>query len=167
MRDRLDAFGPDTEVALVTFTTADQIRTYLDRHRLPFTVLVDPEREAYRAYGLGRGSPGRVWGLRAARRYLQLIARSRGRALGRLRTPTEDTLQLGGDFVIGPDGTLAWGFWGRGPDDRPSIDDLVAAVEAARGSSSDTGRGGATGAGRDRIRPEPDDRPNDAEEGRP
>ena len=43
-----------------------------------------------------------------------------------------DTLQLGGDFVIAPDGTLSWGFWGAGPDDRPELDDLVAAVDRSR-----------------------------------
>jgi len=45
-----------------------------------------------------------------------------------LRRPTEDTLQLGGDFIVGPDGTLIYGFWGEGPDDRPSVDDLIDAL---------------------------------------
>ena len=68
----------------------------------------------------------RVWGWKAGRRYVEIFRES---GFGGLRAPTEDTLQLGGDFVIAPDGTLAWGFWGEGPDDRPSVDDLVRAVQ--------------------------------------
>lgn len=110
---------------LVTFTSASDLEQYVKKNKLPFTVLRDPDRRGYRAFGLGRGSVGRVWGWRAGLRYLQLIGRGGARNLER---PTEDTLQLGGDFVISPDGTLVYGFWGEGPDDRPSVDQLFDAV---------------------------------------
>ena len=129
MRDRLDDLGPDTTVVLVTFTDPDNLSDYIVRNLLPFPVLTDPDRSAYAAYGFGRGSVGRVWGWRAGRRYLELLRAGRWREL---RRPTEDTLQLGGDVVVGADGTLVWGFWSAGPDDRPSVDDIIAAVEAAR-----------------------------------
>ncbi|MEM9464549.1 MAG: AhpC/TSA family protein [Actinomycetota bacterium] len=129
MRDRLDDLGPDTTVVLVTFTDPANLSDHIIRTMLPFPVLTDPDRRAYRAYGFGRGSITRVWGWRAARRYVQLLADGGWRDLAR---PTEDTLQLGGDMVIGPDGTLAWGFWGAGPDDRPAVDEIIAAVEATR-----------------------------------
>ncbi|MEM9519207.1 MAG: AhpC/TSA family protein [Actinomycetota bacterium] len=129
MRDRLDELGCDTVVVLVTFAEPGKLGAYTDRNRLPFAVLTDPSRDSYRAYGFGRGSIARVWGWRAARRYLHLVAAGQWRDL---RAPSEDTLQLGGDMVVAADGTLAWGFWGEGPDDRPSVDDLIAAVEKAR-----------------------------------
>ena len=110
----------------MTFTSADNLQQYVDKHQLPFTVLRDPDRHGYRAFGLGRGSVGRVWGWRAGLRYLQLLRSGGGK---RLERPTEDTLQLGGDFVIGPDGTLVYGFWGEGPDDRPTVDQLFDAVK--------------------------------------
>ena len=125
MRDRLDDLGAATEVVLVTFTNQDELATYQQRNALPFPVVSDPSRAAYRAYGLGRGSVARVWGWQAARRYAQILRRS---GLRSWRRPTEDTLQLGGDFVVNPDGTLVYGFWGEGPDDRPSVDDLIAAI---------------------------------------
>ena len=128
MRDRLEEFGADTVVVLVTFTKPAQLTTYSQNHDLPFAILVDADRVAYRAYGLGRGSVRRVWGWKAARKYLELL---RSDGLSGLARPTEDTLQLGGDFVIAPDGTLAYGFWGAGPDDRPSVDDLIEAVRGA------------------------------------
>ena len=129
MRDRLAELGDTTEVVLVTFTDPTQLTDYQSVNELPFTILVDDDRHSYRAFGLGRGSFLRVWGWRAFRRYVEII---RSRGLTGLGRPTEDTLQLGGDFVIGPDGALAWGYWGEGPDDRPSVDELITAVDAAR-----------------------------------
>ena len=128
--------GPDTEVALVTFTERTNLVDYRAKNPLPFPTLIDADRSAYRAFGLGRGSIGRVYGLQTARRYLEIV-RSGGlsgggglaKAAGALR-PTEDPLQLGGDFVIDAEGVLAYGFWGRGPDDRPSVTELIDAVAA-------------------------------------
>jgi hypothetical protein len=125
VRDRLDELGESTEVVLITFTDPSSLTDYQRSKELPYPVLTDPGRDTYRAYGLGRGSIRRVWGLRATWRYIEMIRES---GLGALRRPSEDTLQLGGDFVIAPDGKLGWGFWGDGPDDRPSIDDLIEAV---------------------------------------
>lgn len=128
MRDRIDELGDQAIVVLVTFTAPDELRDYAARHDLGFLALRDPDRSGYRAFGLGRGSLRRVWGLRAARRYISLI---RHDGIGGLHRPTEDTRQLGGDFVIDADGRLAWGFWSEGPDDRPTVGELVAAVADA------------------------------------
>ncbi len=127
MRDRLDELGDNTSLAMITFTDPKNLAAYTADHELPFPVLVDPTRSAYRAFGLGRGSVARVYGWRAARRYLQLFAEN---GITGLSKPTEDTLQLGGDFIISPDGNLAYGFWGEGPDDRPSVDELINAIGA-------------------------------------
>ena len=129
VRDHLTELGPDTTVAVVTFASGPRLADYVAHHELPFAVLGDPEREAYRSYGLARGARRRVWGLRAGARYLEIIRRD---GLGRLRRPVDDPLQLGGDFVIAPDGTLAWGFWGEGPDDRPPVATLIAEVSRLR-----------------------------------
>jgi len=130
VRDRLADLGTETRVVLVTFTDPEHLVSYRDAHRLPFPVLTDPDRYVYRAYGLGRGSIARVWGWQAGRRYAELI---RTEGFRGLRRPREDSLQLGGDFVIAADGTLAWGFWGAGPDDRPDLAELVAQVTRASG----------------------------------
>jgi peroxiredoxin len=125
VRDRVDELGPDTDVVLITFTTPDRLDSYLATNDLPFAVLLDPDRSSYLSYGLSRTSLLRAWGARAALRYIQLFARGKWRDI---RRPTEDTLQLGGDFVVAPDGTLAYGFWSEGPDDRPAVDELIAAI---------------------------------------
>lgn len=128
MSDRIGELSSTTEVVLVTFTEPEALVDYEQRRSLQMKVITDPSRAAYRAFGLGRGSTLRVYGLRSIRRYVQLFRRDGWR---RLERATEDTRQLGGDFVVDPEGRLTWGFWGAGPDDRPEIDELLAAAERA------------------------------------
>jgi hypothetical protein len=128
VRDRLEEFGDTTDVVLITFTDDDHLDEYKQNHSFPFPVLNDPERDLYRAYGFPRGSVRRVWSWGVWRKYAELIGEQ---GFGALKKASEDTLQLGGDVVIAPDGTLAWGFWSESPDDRPSVDDLIAAVREA------------------------------------
>ena len=125
MRDRLGDLG-EAVVALITFTRQRNLRGYRSRFGLPFAVLTDETRATYRAYGLGRGRWWRVWGPATVRAYGRLI---RGGA--RAERPKEDTLQLGGDFVVGRDGSLRYAYRSKGPDDRPPVDELVAAVARA------------------------------------
>jgi hypothetical protein len=125
VRDRLGEFG-DAVVVVIAFSAPGYVAAYQRERLAPLTVLIDEERVAYRAYGLGRGSVWKVWGPKVWWAYLQLIRRGR-----RFQRPIEDTLQLGGDFVVGRDGRLVCAFLSADPDDRPSVDDLTAAVRRA------------------------------------
>ncbi|MBW3662754.1 MAG: AhpC/TSA family protein [Actinobacteria bacterium] len=92
-----------------------------------FPVLVDPERAAYRAWGLRRAPWWRVWlDPGVWRRYAALLASGQ-----RLRRSGVDTLQLGGDFVVAPDGTVAYSRPQR-RDDRPPVGELVAIIQRLR-----------------------------------
>ena len=93
-------------IAVVTFADGSRLAGYRRHLDLPFRVLADPDRDVYRAFGLRRGRWWTVYGWSTWRRYAELVARGR-----RLRRPTEDTLQLGGDFVVDRQGRLAYGFW--------------------------------------------------------
>lgn len=127
MSERLD----DTaEVVLLTFTTADLLDEYQERRDLSLPILIDGNRDVYAAYGLGRGSIGRIWGWATLRRYAQILRQS-DHGVADLASATEDTRQLGGDFVIAPDGRLSWGYWSEGPADRPLVDEVLDAVERA------------------------------------
>ena len=125
MRDRLDEFGADTEIVIVTFTKPEQLNGYLAMNVLPLTILLDPSQVSYDAFGLGRGSLLRVWSARVAWRYVLLSCQGTWR---NIRRPIEDTRQLGGDFIVDPEGVLIYGFWSKGPDHRPSVDELIAAI---------------------------------------
>ena len=122
MRDHLDRFG-DAVIAVVTFADLSRLARYREHLELPFPVLADPDRAVYRAFGLGKGTWRQVYGWTTLRRYAELLAKGR-----RVRGPTEDTLQLGGDFVVDRAGRLTYGFWGDAPADRPSIEELAGAV---------------------------------------
>lgn len=114
----------------MTFTTADELAEYQRRRALTIPILIDAHRDVYAAYGLGRGSIGRIWGWATLRRYVQIL-RSSDRGVADLTSATEDTRQLGGDFVVTPGGRLSWGYWSSGPADRPALGDILRAVEDA------------------------------------
>lgn len=113
-------------MAAVTFTDASRLGAHRRHLDIPFPLLADPELSLYRRFGLGRGALHRIWNPGTLLLYAQLLRQGR-----RPQRPTEDTRQLGGDFVIGPDRRLGAAFRPRSPDDRPSVDALVAAVEQA------------------------------------
>ena len=97
---------------------------------LPYVLLVDPERRAYARWGLGEATlrsklmPGLYW--ETAKTAWKIITR-RERALAQL----PDAGQLGGDFVVGRQGTLAFENRMKSFHDRAPIDDLLAAMRTA------------------------------------
>ncbi len=128
-RERLEAAG-----AAVLFVVHDDPalvrRTMLRGLDVPYPVLVDPAREAYSAWGLRRASAVRIWGdPRVWMRYLRVALTS--------ARPTRfgvDTLQLGGDFVVGAAGVVVYARPQR-TDDRPPVGVLLREVEQVAASS--------------------------------
>ena len=105
------------------------LRGFERKMQLPYPIYGDPDRETYRAFGFGRASARRVWlDPRVAARYARLLARGRRPDA---EAPKQDTLQLGGDAVIDARSHLSWIYRSSGPDDRPPVDRLVAAMRAA------------------------------------
>ena len=86
-------------------------------------MLRDEPRDAYRAYGLSRGSFRAIYRPATIKKYVQLL-----RSGQKLRRPTDDTRQLGGDFVVGADGRLRFAYRPVAPDDRPAPGDIVASL---------------------------------------
>jgi alkyl-hydroperoxide reductase/thiol specific antioxidant family protein len=124
-RERLEAAG-----ATALFVAFDEPallrRTLLAGLELPYPLLVDRDRRAYAAWGLGRASALKIWAdPRVWVRYLHAVAGG--------ERPTRfgsDTLQLGGDFVVDSAGLLAYAR-PQHTDDRPPVAVLLAAVEEA------------------------------------
>ena len=125
---RLEEFG-DATVTVVFFDVGPGLDAYRSHvvvdDRIRF--VVDADRTAYRALDLGRGRATKVWGPKTFLAYGRLLLQGRS-----LRRHTADALQLGGDVVIGADGRLVIAFRPPAPDERPSIDQLIEAVEAGR-----------------------------------
>ena len=128
MRDELIRQGriDDVTVAVITFTNADRLAAYRTHLDIDFDVLTDADRNVYRAYGLGRGRLRDIYRWQTLLQYARLL-----RGGKKLRRPTEDTRQLGGDFVIGADGRLRFAFHPVAPDDRPRASDMIAALAQA------------------------------------
>jgi AhpC/TSA antioxidant enzyme len=97
------------------------------RNGFPFPVLGDPDRVAYRAFGLERVwwwtflLPWVWWG------YIVRIVT--GTPL-RLPYRSEDVTQLGGDFLLDQSGKVLWSFRSKGPTHRPSVEQMLGAVGA-------------------------------------
>lgn len=102
-------------------------RTMLrDLDDLPFPVLVDRDREHYAAWGLQRAAWWRIWlDPNVHRTYARLL-----RSGERLGVGGVDLLQLGGDFVVGPDQRIVYSR-PQQRDDRPAVGELLKAATSA------------------------------------
>jgi hypothetical protein len=124
-RDRIEAAGG--VVLAVAFDSPERVRAgLLSRVDDPWPVLLDRSRESYRRWGLGRASRLALLRFDWLRGYARMLLRG-----DRLARPGSDVLQLGGDFVIGPDGAVAFAHAQRGFDDRPPAGVLVRRLEEA------------------------------------
>ena len=122
-QDRIAAAG--ATAVFVAFDDPELLRsTMLEEVDLAYPVAVDRDRSTYRAWGLRHVSWWKVWLDPAVwRRYAGLLLGG-----ARWRRGGEDTLQLGGDFVVAPDGTVAYSR-PQVRDDRPPVAELIAVAE--------------------------------------
>lgn len=125
-QDRLRALG--AEALFVVHDEPDTIRAQmLEGIDVPFPVLVDRTRDSYAAWGMTRSPWWRIWlDPIVWRTYARLL-----RSGERLRAGGSDSLQLGGDFLVAADGTLAYTRPQR-RDDRPAVGDLLHRVRDLR-----------------------------------
>jgi AhpC/TSA antioxidant enzyme len=113
------------EILIVTQAEPPLLRQFLDRNPQPFPVVGDPERLAYRAFGLERTSwltffkPSVIWG------YLRLMLRG---TWVKMPTLEEDVRQLGGDFILDLNGRVVWSYTSADPTARPGIEELLQVV---------------------------------------
>lgn len=121
---RRDEFGR-ARLLCITFVDAPLLEAYERELRLDgIDFFGDPQRNVYRALGFRRASFARVWLHPGVwRRYAALMARGR-----RPHPPGQDVYQLGGDAILDSEGRLRRVFASAGPEDRPTVDELLAAV---------------------------------------
>ena len=124
-------------IVLISFGPALGARAWLEETGVPFTLLLDPERVAYRAYGL-KYSLLRSWGVKVWWRYAQLMLTGRPWR-GTLRGG--DSGQLGGDFIVDANGIVRLAHPSRDPTNRPSISQLRLALAACLASNRKAGTG--------------------------
>jgi len=119
------------QVLVVSFERADVAADYAQEMALPWPLLLDPLRSLYTAYGMGRGHWWQIWGPATWWAYARLLVRG-----GRLKRPSGDVDQLGGDVLVDPTGKVVVLHRGEGPADRPTLSHLLEPVSRARVSSA-------------------------------
>jgi peroxiredoxin len=112
----------NTRIILISFGSPDRARIWLDQTNVPFTLLLDPERKAYRAYGL-EYSLLRSWGLNVWQRYAELLLKGR-----KWRGIQGNSGQLGGDVIVDSKGRIRLAYRSHDPTDRPDVQSLLAAL---------------------------------------
>lgn len=117
MRRRESEFARlDLRIVVVTFEARERAEEYVREVGLGWPLLIDWRRVLYGGYGMGYGQWSAIWGPATWWAYARLIARG-----GRLRRPTDDVHQLGGDVLVDPIGRVALHHVGKGPAARPAV----------------------------------------------
>lgn len=120
------------EILVVSQARPEVLAAFLRERPSPLSIVADPGRAAYRAFGLERTSWAAMLSPGVILRYLRHMVR--GWRAERVR-PGEDVLQLGGDFVLDRAGRLAYAYRSAEPTDRPLVEVLLAAVRGLSGAA--------------------------------
>lgn len=116
------------KVVVVTFEAGFLARNYAEETKLKWPLLVDENRELYKAYGMLSASFWDIWGPRTWWAYLKEILH------GRLpKKSTGDISQRGGDVLIDPHGIVRLHHVGQGPSDRPSPETILQIIRPKTG----------------------------------
>ena len=121
----------NTDIVTISFGTPYWANVWLQETQSPFPFLVDPERAAYRAYGLEASvfrswSPANLW-------YYSKAVLQRRETFGKRGDPH----QLGGDFIIDARGIVQLSHPSRDPTDRPSMARILAVLQRNLPGSSE------------------------------
>jgi len=110
----------NTRVLIISFGTLSAVQTWLKETCPTFEVLLDRERDVYKAYGLLRS----FWRSRNLKTIGKVVAR---RLAGQPSYDShgDDTTQLGGDFIVDRKGILRLAYPSRDPTDRPAAQALL------------------------------------------
>jgi peroxiredoxin len=119
--------GKGLSLAVITQGTLEQTQAFCKERAPGILCLSDPERKAYSAYGLGRGSlrqtilSPRVW------RSNRKLRKTRGWNT-ELPPQGQDAMLMSGIFVIGSDGRIRLPYYYEDIADHPPVELLVSGI---------------------------------------
>ena len=126
----------NARIVVVSFGLVYQAQAWLEETGASFTLMLDSERVAYRAYGL-EYSLLRSWSPKVWWRYARLMLTGH-----KWRGIQGDSGQLGGDVIVDTNGIIRFAHRSHDPADRPSIRQLLATLSncSATNRKAETGR---------------------------
>jgi hypothetical protein len=126
LRQSAELASLGARIVVLFFSQLNRLADYRDRHGIPpeIPLLADEGRTVYKAYGMRVGTLRQIYAPDVLAKYARLM--KSGMKL-RLKTD-EDTRQLGGDIVVGPDGKILFAVCSKNQADRPSVESIAAAI---------------------------------------
>ena len=115
-------------IVVISFAEPERLSHYQRVHAWPFTLLADPQREAYAHFGFKLLTWYRVFSWETVKMYAHLLWQ--GRKIERYGR--DDYFQSGGDLLIDREGRLYFVHHSRDPADRPGVSQLLEEVRKAR-----------------------------------
>ena len=116
------------DIAVVTQGVPEETKLFADKHAPGLRALSDPERKAYRAYGLERAT---IFQTFLNWKVLRAVSNARKKGY-QVETPPEgqDAMQMSGTFIISPQGRVLLPFYYDHIADHPALDLLLEGVLA-------------------------------------
>ncbi|MBN1430648.1 MAG: AhpC/TSA family protein [Anaerolineae bacterium] len=113
-------------IAVVMQGTPETSAEFAEQFAPGLLCLADPERKAYRAYGL---EPGNLFQTFLNPKVWSAISRSRKKGYEvELPPPGQDAMQMSGTFIIGTDGKVKMPYYYEHIADHPPLDLLLSGV---------------------------------------
>ena len=128
MRQSAELAETGVGIVALFFSQVDRLPQYRTHFGIPDAIplLADEGRVVYKAYGMRVGSLRQIYSPKVIAKYARLI---RGGMKMQMKTD-EDTRQLGGDVIVGPDGRIILAHCSKNQADRPGVETLIAAIRA-------------------------------------
>jgi peroxiredoxin len=112
-----------TRVTVISFGTPALAQNWIEQTRSSFQFLIDPEKKAYRAYGL-ESSLLRSWSPKIWFAYTRLMLQG-----WKWRGIQGDSRQLGGDFIVDQQGIIRMAYRSHDPTERPKIEEIIQVLD--------------------------------------
>jgi hypothetical protein len=124
LRDKeVELVRRNVKVVVVTFENDFLARCYVEDTALAWPILIDTTREVYKGYGMFSASFWDVWGIKTWLVYFKELLKG-----VKPQKSEGDIYQRGGDVLVDPGGIVCLHHIGRGPADRPSVEQILRVI---------------------------------------
>ena len=114
------------QVMLVGMGTPEESSAFEMKFDIPFSLISDPKRQLYQAFGLKQVSALELLSPSVA--FKGFLAMTKGHTIG---IPIGDVRQLPGVFIINTDGRIVYSHFASDPSDHPDPDAILEALKTA------------------------------------